>query len=48
MWDEVTTFFNNKIFGPIKNVFINLKNSIQSNSETSTEQNNSNTQGENP
>lgn len=48
MWDEVTGFFNNKIFGPIKNFFINLRQSIQSNSGTTTNQNNSNNQGENP
>lgn len=48
MWDEVTGFFNNKIFTPIKNFLINLRKSIQSNSGTSTNQNNSNNQGENP
>ncbi|MGB9749382.1 MAG: peptidylprolyl isomerase [Caldisericia bacterium] len=50
MWDDVTGFFNNKIFGPIKNFFTNLRKSIQSNSGTgtNTNQNNSNNQGENP
>jgi parvulin-like peptidyl-prolyl isomerase len=48
MWDEVTGFFNNKIFGPVKNFFLNLRKSIQSNSGTTTNQNNSNNQGEKP
>lgn len=48
MWDEVTGFFNNKIFAPIKNFLLKLRSSIQSNSGTTTNQNNSKNQGEIP